>query len=169
MYCLFEKIKKCHMDLVKWSRLSFGNTWNHLNAKKQELQKMVTSNYGINLDMVNPKKKEVNKQLHKKEVFWRQLSRVIWLPIVNKNTKFFHQRVSQRRQKNHIEGLIDMSGVWHTEEDKVVEIVVDYYKASFSASAPIHMTEALDIVDIDDMRYTLLLPYTKNEVQVALF
>ena len=62
-----------------------------------------------------------------------------------------------------------MSGVWHTEEDKVVEIVVDYYKASFSASAPIHMTEALDIVDIDDMRYTLLLPYTKNEVRVALF
>ena len=34
------------------------------------------------------------------------------------------------------------------------------------------MTEALDIVDrvvIDDMRYTLLLLYTKNEVQVALF
>ena len=119
--------------------------------------------------MVNPKKKEVNKQLHKKEVFWRQRSRVIWLPIVNKNTKFFHQHVSQRRQKNHIEGLIDMSGVWHTKEDKVVEIVVDYYKASFSASAPIHMTEVLDIVDIDDMRYTLLLPYTKNKVRVALF
>lgn len=80
--------------------------------------------------------------------------------------------MSQRRQKNHIEGLIDMSGVWHTEEDKVAEIAVDYYKALFSALAPTHMTKVLDTVDrvvTDNVRHTLLLPYIENEVRVALF
>ena len=65
-----------------------------------------------------------------------------------------------------------MSGVWHTEEDKVSEIAVDYYKALFSASTPTHMIKVLDTVDrivTDDMRHILLLPYTENEVWVALF
>ena len=70
-------------------------------------------------------------------------------------------------KKNHIEGLIDMSGVWHTKEDKVSEIAVDYYKALFSTSTFTNMTEVLDTVDrvvTDDMRHMLLLPYTENEV-----
>lgn len=152
--------------------MAFGNTQDRLNAKQQELQQMVMSNYGINLDMINRTKREVNKLLHKEEVFWRKRSRAIWLMSGDKNTKFFHQRVSQRRQKNHIEGQIDMSGVWHTEEDKVAEIAMDYYKALFSASAPTHMPEVLDTADkvvSCDMRHILLLPYTENEVWVALF
>jgi len=35
---------------------------------------MVTSNYGINLVMINWTKREVNELLHKEEVFWRQRS-----------------------------------------------------------------------------------------------
>jgi len=65
-----------------------------------------------------------------------------------------------------------MSGVWHIEEDKVAEIAVDYYKALFFALAPTHMTKVLDTVDMvvtNNMRHALLLLYTENEVQVALF
>ena len=44
MFCLFEKIKKCRMNLVKWSQGAFGNTRDRLNAKQQELQQLVNSN-----------------------------------------------------------------------------------------------------------------------------
>ena len=54
----------------------------------------------------------------------------------------------------------------------MVEIVVNYYQTLFTASATTHMTEVLDKVDrvvTNDMRRTLMLPYTEEEVRVALF
>ena len=98
-------------------------------------------------------------------------------PNCDKNTRFFHQHASHRRKskkkkKNHVEGLFDSDGVWQTEENRVAEIVVNYYQTLFTASATTHMTEVLDKVDrvvTNDMRRTLMLPYTEEEVMVALF
>lgn len=58
------------------------------------------------------------------------------------------------------------------EKNKVAKIAVDYYQTLFSASATTHMTEVVDKVDRvvkDDMRCTLMLPYTEEEVGVVLF
>ena len=68
IFCLFEKIN-CHMDLVRWSRDVFGNTRDRLNAKQQELQQMVNSNYRSNVECINQTKREVNELMHKEEVF----------------------------------------------------------------------------------------------------
>ena len=54
----------------------------------------------------------------------------------------------------------------------MAEIAVDYYQTLFIASATTHMTEVIDKVDrvvTDDMRRTLMLPYTEEDVRVALF
>lgn len=48
-----------------------GNTWDHLNAKQQELQQLVHSNYGVNMERIHQTKKEVNELMHKEEVFWQ--------------------------------------------------------------------------------------------------
>ena len=159
MYYLFEKIRRCCMDLVKSSRGAFGNTRDRLKAKQQELHHMVTSNYGINLEQINQTNRQVNELLHKEEFFWRQQSKAVWLPAGDKNTKFFHQRASQRRQKNHIDGLFDTEGVWQTEETRVANIAVEYYKTLFSTALPTHTVEVIDLVDrvvTDGMRNTLL-------------
>lgn len=37
MFCLFEKIKACRMELINWSKVEFGNTRTRLNEKQQEL------------------------------------------------------------------------------------------------------------------------------------
>ena len=79
---------------------------------------------------------------------------------------------AKKKKKNHVEGLFDSDGVWQTEENRVAEIVVNYYQTLFTASATTHMTEVLDKVDrvvTNDMRRTLMLPYTEEEVMVALF
>ena len=62
--------------------------------------------YGQNVERVHGVKKEINELLHHEEVFWRQRSRSIWLLVGDKNTKFFHQRVSQQRRKNNIAGCL---------------------------------------------------------------
>ena len=122
IYCLFEKIKKCPLDLIAWSRRTFGNTRTMLDAKQGELADLIRGGFGQNMERINGVKEEIREILHYEEVFWRQRSRSIWLPAGDKNTKFFHQRASQRRRKNNIEGLHDNDGVWQTKRDKEANI-----------------------------------------------
>ena len=75
-------------------------------------------------------------------------------------------------KKNQVEGLVNSDGLWQMEETKVAKMAIDYYQTLFTASATIHMAEVVDKVDrvvTDDMRRTLMLPYTEEEVRVTLF
>ena len=49
--------------------------------------------------------KKMDELLQKQEIFWAQRSRINWLKHGNKNTKFFHAKATQRRNKNHIKGI----------------------------------------------------------------
>ena len=127
---------------------------------------------GGNLERIYKVKKDINELLYHEEVFWRQRSRSIWLPVGNKNTKNFHQRASQRRCKNHIEGLHDNQGVWHTDERRIDAITEDYYKEVFTSSNPSNTDGVLNLVKwvvMNGMNQTLTQSYTKEEVRVALF
>ena len=59
--------------------------------------------------------------------------------------------------------MVNVDGMWQTEENKVAEIAVDYYQTLFIASATNHMIEVMDKVNMvvtDDMRRMLMLLYT---------
>ena len=71
MYCLFEKIKKCKMDLIAWSRATFGNTRTRVDAKQGELTTLMEAGYGLNVERIHGVK-VINEPLHHEEVFWRQ-------------------------------------------------------------------------------------------------
>lgn len=107
MFILFEKIKKCRTTLVDWSRITFGNAKSTLQEKQVVLDKLSMQNMVEHLQTFNALKTEINTILHQDELFWQQRSRSIWLPTGDKNTKFFHQRASQCRRKNHISGVQD--------------------------------------------------------------
>ena len=77
MYYLFKKIKKCKMDLIAWSHVTFKNTRTRLDAKQEELVSLIEASYGQNVERIHAVKKEINELLHHKEVFWRQRLRSI--------------------------------------------------------------------------------------------
>ena len=147
MYCLLEKIKRCRMNLVAWSRVTFGNARNRLDARQGELIDLMESGHGPNMERIHEVKKEINELLHHEEVFWRQRSRSIWLLAGGKNTKFFHQRASQRRRKNNIVGLYDRFGVWQTEEDQIGNIAEEYYKQLYTSTNSMDVEEVIEAVD----------------------
>ena len=169
---MFEKIKACRLALIKWCIITFGNTRIRLNSKQQELEELTNGNYGGNLGRINDVCKEINELLHHEEVFWRQRARSIWLLAGDKNNKFFHQRACQRQHTNHIEGLQDGQGLWHTNHEHLATIAKDHYKELFTTSNPQHMEGVLSAVDrvvSDEMNHTLDRPYIEEEVRVALF
>jgi hypothetical protein len=40
-------------------------------------------------------------------MWWSQRAKALWLTHGDRNTKFFHQKASQRRRKNKIEAIKD--------------------------------------------------------------
>ena len=128
--------------------------------------------YGQNVERIHGMKKEINELLHHEEVFWKQSLRSIWLPVGDKNTKFFHQRASQRRRKNNIGGLYDREREWHTNEDKIASIAEDYYKQLLTSPISLDMDAVIESVDrvvTDSMAQSLTRPYTEEEVKTAFF
>lgn len=74
-------------------------------------------------------------------------SRSIWLPAGVKNTKFFHQRVNQRRHKNHISGVMDKDGNWHTFKDHIAQVAKQYFQDLFTSAKLIDLGSVLGSVD----------------------
>ena len=136
MYVLFEKIKHCQRVLVDWSRGAFGYSKNILREKHQLLQELARNNGAENLHEIRRVKEEINSMLYNEELHWRQRSRSIWLRAGDKNTKFFHQRASQRRRKNNILGVFDGGGQWHETEEGIARVAKEYFQELFTTSNP---------------------------------
>lgn len=82
---------------MAWSREAFGNTRHRLEEKQKILGELASMGYGANIEQINAVRSEINELLHQEEVFWRQWSKAVWLLAGDKNSKFFHNRASQRR------------------------------------------------------------------------
>lgn len=84
--------------------------------------------------------KELERQhadlLKTEETLWCQRSRAIWLQEGDKNTKFFHGKVSQRSKTNEIKKLTNEFGSWGHGQEKVESILLDYFSRLFSSSLP---------------------------------
>ena len=158
MYRLFEKNKKSRMALVGWSR-QLGCLKTKIEEKKSDLETLIAMNYADNLDVIQRVKDEINALLLQEELFWRQRFRSICLLAGDKNTKYFHQRASQRRRKNHIAGILDDQGRWGKAEDDVARIAENYFKNLFTSATLTNLDIVLDSVYrvvTPDMNHTVL-------------
>lgn len=100
----------CRQALMKWYWTTFGSTKKQLDWKKTEMGQLMSSNpNGVHNQNIARLKGEINELLLQDEIHWRQRSRVVWLESGEKNTKFFHQKATQRRRTNTITGLLDPS------------------------------------------------------------
>ena len=172
MYNFFEKIKSCQVALVGWSRSAFGNSRVILEEKHRELEELMGLNNVEYAEAIKKVKDDINTRLYNDELHWRQRSRSIWLQAGDKDTKFFHQRASQRRRKNHIVGFYDEDGVWRQSNEGIAIVVERYFLDLFTTTNPSNMDTVLNSVDkvvTPDMNHMLLQPYTFEEVRCALF
>ncbi|KAK7282283.1 hypothetical protein RIF29_10936 [Crotalaria pallida] len=78
----------------------------------------------------------MNVLLEKEELLLKQRSKVHWLKERDKNTKFFHQRASQRHQKNTIKHLKNSQNVLCVEEEEMGAIAVEYFSSLFETGNP---------------------------------
>ena len=90
----------------------------------------------------------------------------------DKNTKYFHQRASQRQSKDHIHGFLDETVRWCTYEPNIDRVAESYFQNLFTLSNPTNLEVVLNSVDTVvtlDMNHMLFQPYTPDEEKNALF
>ncbi|XP_027151985.1 uncharacterized protein LOC113752040 [Coffea eugenioides] len=87
----------------------------------------------------------LRRALAMEESLWRQRARVKWLAVGDRNTKFFHSVVKQRRMNSIIHRIQKPDGGWVNEDTLIGEEAVRYFSSLFS------LEDAPGIRDVPDV------------------
>ena len=79
-------------------------------------------------------KQEITTLVNKENRLWFQRSKVLWAKFGDRNSKFYHCHASQRKRKNLIHKIRDNHGDWILDKDKIVDVLVHYYKDLFMSA-----------------------------------
>ena len=165
-------LERCKLHLEAWNKGEFGQ----VGRKIAELQKHLE---WLELQLVSPSiigemrktRIELNCWHEKEDAMWYQRSRINWYQFGDRNTSYFHAKASARQKKNYMEGLMDDNGQWHIEENKMGELVINYYTDLFSSSNPLEFAELLQAVQpkvTTKMNHRLTMDFFGEEVWMAL-
>ncbi|KAK7840472.1 hypothetical protein CFP56_016657 [Quercus suber] len=102
---------------------------------------------------------------------WHQRAKQMWIIDGDRSTSFFHQKASNRKQRNFIEGLTDEHGIWQTDDHSMERIILDYFSNIFHSNGPTDTSAivvAIKPVVTDSMNCCLCQPFQANEVHRAL-
>uniref|UniRef100_A0A2N9IQD1 CCHC-type domain-containing protein n=1 Tax=Fagus sylvatica TaxID=28930 RepID=A0A2N9IQD1_FAGSY len=167
-----EKIQRSGDELMKWSRIQFGNITKLLKEKTEQLrQAEMDSTLGFGHDTVISIRREVSDLLLKEEKMWKQRSRDSWLKEGDRNTKYFHNCASHRKRRNTI-SLVRMDfGELVTDANLIGKQFTEYYQALFTATPLEEVEVLLDSIQLcvtQEMNQTLTAQFTKEEVLTAM-
>uniref|UniRef100_A0A803PMU7 Reverse transcriptase domain-containing protein n=1 Tax=Cannabis sativa TaxID=3483 RepID=A0A803PMU7_CANSA len=167
-------LDECGQKLKKWNQVQKTELMERSKKLKEQIGSLANSVLMEDWLTKNRLKNDLNCVEEKRELYWKQRSRALWLKHGDKNTKYFHFKASSRRKKNTIEGLFDENQQWRTKESEIETIALNYFQELF--------TKRNFDVDINDTlrrcvpyRLTtaenalLLEPFTSEEVKTAMF
>ncbi|XP_019166699.1 PREDICTED: uncharacterized protein LOC109162453 [Ipomoea nil] len=137
MFRLKTKLKNLRMELKKWNWETFGNIFE--KVKEQE-EKMETVEKGLqndpsenNLILYKKTQAEMKKALTVEEKYWQQKAHMQWVVEGEKNTRYFHGMVRERRRKQTIHKIKNEKGKWVEEQEQIANLAVGFYQKLFEA------------------------------------
>ena len=116
------------MILSSYSKMSmFGNTKASLKDKHRVLEELTSMNDLALLERIQETKAKINNMLHQEEVAWHQRSKAIWLPVGDKNTKFFTKEQPKESVRIGLWGVFDTAVDWCIDEGQIADIAMEYF------------------------------------------
>ncbi|KMT18348.1 hypothetical protein BVRB_2g025050 [Beta vulgaris subsp. vulgaris] len=168
------KMEHVARELLVWSKGRYGN----LPKQIVKVEKALHEEQGLPTSTVTcdkcAKLEQQLDDLHvKQEAYWYLRSRVSEVKDGDRNTKYFHHKASQRKQRNFIKGILNEEGQWRTEVEDIEAEVGNYFRNIFTSINPTttHFDDVLKYVRPSiTAAYNdeLLRPYTKDEIFSAL-
>lgn len=110
------------------------------------------------------------------EQFYHQRSRIKWAACGDRNSAFFHATAVTRKRKNAIRSIMVEEGRWETEEKKVREAFLDYFRSIYRKGERAQLQTTFDpeliasFPKISSWAYSRLESVPSSaEIQKALF
>ena len=171
-YSIMDRLKRCKVSLQGWNWSVFGNVNRVLKQKQERLQFLE----GLNClhekaDEIQGLRKEINEILTREEIMWNQRSRASWIKWGDRNTKFFHATVSQRRRQNKIVGIEGVDGIWQENQEDIESTILEYFETIFKTDHPSQFGASLGAIDQRVTQYmneSLVADFKAEEVWRAL-
>jgi ribonuclease HI len=168
---LEEKIDVCMKEIKKWKASNVGPILGNANKLREDLLALQGREDAVDSEFVKKLKTEIQTQLEKEDIWWRQRAKSEWLKHGDRNTKYFHACANSRRKKNRIEKIRDEQGIWWKSQEEVGLAFVNYYKGLFIAGREEEMGPSLQNIQpavTQGMNEELGLAFTEEEVHAAL-
>ena len=150
----------------------FGHVPKLIQNKQKTLNALVLRDRDGSLGSeINSVRKEINDLLDSEEIMWHQRSRMQWMMLGDRNTRYFHSKALDRKRKNAISRIMDENGIWHETKEGIANVVVYYFEKLYTTSYPSHILEITDTIPTkvsSEMNQSLIKDFTKEEVLAAL-
>jgi hypothetical protein len=114
---------------------------------------------------------ELQEQLLREEVLWKQKSRELWLTCIDLNTKFFHASTVCRRRYNSLSSLKTADGTVLCGRDNIGNHLVQHFSSLFASTQPVFdqcFTSLVDKVVTVEENVSLCLIPDENEIFLAI-
>ena len=150
----------------------FGHVPKLIQNKQKTLNALVLRDRDGSLGSeINSVRKEINDLLDSEEIMWHQQSRMQWMMLGDRNTRYFHSKALDRKRKNAISRIMDENGIWHETKEGIANVAVSYFEKLYTTSYPSHILEITDTIPTkvsSEMNQSLIKDFTKEEVLAAL-
>ncbi|XP_062094098.1 uncharacterized protein LOC133800152 [Humulus lupulus] len=130
------KTKECKEELRRWTHEMRKQMNSSIVETNQRINDLSLSMDPSNWQRLKREEKYLNCLLEKKEVYWRQRSRAVWLKCGDRNSRYFHHKDSLRKKKNNIGGLFNNKGTFQSEVENIEKTFVDYFQTLFRSTSP---------------------------------
>lgn len=171
-----KKLRGCKDKLKRWHREKFEDLRLQISVTREKLLEVQQQlNDGFNSDlMVNEKelRKKIEDLWKKDAMFWQQRSRVKWLQLGDRNSRFFHLTTLQRRQRNQIERLKDANGVWRCDPKDLGGLIKTHFQKIFNTPPERDFEDVLSLIETvisSEINDALTKPVLREEVRNAVF
>ncbi|XP_027120509.2 uncharacterized protein [Coffea arabica] len=131
------KLQATRRAIQHWKNQKFGSVGNAVREAENRLARIEGSVETSRLEEEDPAelnmaRADLSRALAVEEQFWRQKARVKWLGCGDRNTRFFHAVVKQRRVQGAIHRVKDSNGSWVDRDEDIAQVAVEYFSNLFS-------------------------------------
>ena len=165
------RIGACSQRLAQWNKTKYGNVQKRIQQCRTHLQQVQERDpYHSQMELHQEARCQLQMWLEREEILWCQRAKSLWLQGGDQNTKYFHQKASQRRAKKWIKGLKDEAGEWQVDEGRDT-VIMEYFQNLFKATNQNVNLDFLNDMEgriTEDMNQDLLREFKREEVKAAL-
>ncbi|XP_060965141.1 uncharacterized protein LOC133034132 [Cannabis sativa] len=170
-----DKQQACVNDIRTWNE-GFNSLSSRIRALERSIN-TINSNLPLssdNVKQVTALQSQLDSLLYKNEILWKQRFKIHWLQAGNKNTRYFHNKATVRKKRNHIRKLKCSDGRIVTSFGEICNEVCSYFGDLFQTQhsdveATNLLLSALDkSLDTQQIHF-LESPFEANEIKQALF